>query len=63
MASRFEASEDTYILGAFVDDTLAGIIRFARFEEVTEKHRGLIAGLYVKPEFWSRRVLHGVITG
>jgi ribosomal protein S18 acetylase RimI-like enzyme len=51
VASRLQESEDTYILGAFSGDILVGIIRFSRFEEANEKHRGFIAGLYVRPDF------------
>lgn len=51
LALRLQESEDTYILGAFGDDALVGIVRFSRFEEVNEKHRGFIAGLYVRPDF------------
>lgn len=62
MASRLQASEDTYILGAFLDDILAGIIRFSRFEEANEKHRGLIAGLYVSPDFRRRGLARALVT-
>jgi RimJ/RimL family protein N-acetyltransferase len=51
VALRLQESEDTYILGAFSEDILVGTIRFSRFEEANEKHRGFIAGLYVRPEF------------
>jgi ribosomal protein S18 acetylase RimI-like enzyme len=54
LAARLQESEDTYILGAFANDVLVGIIRFARFDEANEKHRGLMAGLYVQPD-WRRR--------
>ncbi len=54
IAARLQESEDTYILGAFEDDMLVGTIRFARFDEANEKHRGFIAGLYVIPD-WRRR--------
>jgi RimJ/RimL family protein N-acetyltransferase len=50
IAARLQASEDTYILGAFLDDVLIGTIRFARFDEANEKHRGFMAGLYVRPD-------------
>ncbi len=62
MASRLQASEDTYILGAFLDDILVGIIRFSRFEEANEKHRGFIAGLYVRPDFRWRGVARALAT-
>lgn len=54
VAARLQASEDTFILGAFSDDDLVGTIRFSRFDEVNEKHRGFMAGLYVKPDFRRR---------
>jgi ribosomal protein S18 acetylase RimI-like enzyme len=62
MASRLQESEDTYILGTFLDDILVGTIRFSRFEEVNEKHRGYIAGLYVRPGFRRRGLARALIT-
>jgi RimJ/RimL family protein N-acetyltransferase len=51
IAARLQSTEDTYILGACADNVLVGTIRFSRFEEANEKHRGLMAGLYVRPDF------------
>jgi RimJ/RimL family protein N-acetyltransferase len=51
IAARLQESADTYILGAYADHFLVGTIRFSRFDEANEKHRGLMAGLYVRPEF------------
>lgn len=62
MASRLQESDDTYLLGAFVDDLLVGIIRFSRFEEANEKHRGFIAGLYIKPDFRRRGIARALVT-
>ncbi|MBW4655427.1 MAG: GNAT family N-acetyltransferase [Kaiparowitsia implicata GSE-PSE-MK54-09C] len=62
MASRLQASKDTYILGAFSDDSLVGTIRFSRFEETNEKHRGFIAGLYVRPEVRRRGIARALAT-
>jgi ribosomal protein S18 acetylase RimI-like enzyme len=59
MASRLQESEDTYILGTFLDEILVGTIRFSRFEEMNEKHRGFIAGLYVRPDFRRRGLRTG----
>lgn len=62
MALRLQKSEETCILGAFLDDILAGIIRFSLFEEVNEKHRGFISGLYVKPDFRRRGLARALVT-
>ncbi len=65
LALRLQPSEDGYILGAFADAQLVGTIRFARFKE-NEKHCGLIAGLYVTPDFRGRgvaRTLLGEVLG
>lgn len=62
VASRLQESEDTYILGAFFDGVLAGTIRFSRFEEVNEKHRGIIAGLYVRSDFRRRGLARALAT-
>ncbi|CAN5895633.1 GNAT family N-acetyltransferase [soil metagenome] len=61
VAARLQASEDTYLLGAFVDDNLVGTVRFARFEEVNEQHRGLIAGMYVAPDSRRRGVARALL--
>ena len=62
VAARLQASEDTYILGAFSDDILVGTIRFARFDEANEKHRGFMAGLYVRPDFRRRGLARALAT-
>ena len=62
VAARLQASEDTYILGAFSDDILVGTIRFARFDEANEKHRGCMAGLYVRPDFRRRGLARALAT-
>lgn len=62
VALRLQESEDTYFLGAFLDYLLVGTIRFSRFEEDNEKHRGFIAGLYVKPDFRRRGIARALLT-
>lgn len=61
VAARLQASENTYLVGAFVDDNLVGTVRFARFEEANEKHRGLIAGMYVAPDSRGRGVARALL--
>ena len=60
LAARLRASEDGYLLGAFANGKLVGSVRFARFEE-NEQHRGLIAGLYVHPDFRKRGVARALL--
>jgi RimJ/RimL family protein N-acetyltransferase len=62
VASRLQESEDTYILGAFLENILVGTIRFSRFDEANEKHRGFMAGLYVRPEFRRRGFARALAT-
>jgi RimJ/RimL family protein N-acetyltransferase len=62
IAARLQKSENTYILGAFSGNILVGSIRFSRFEEANEKHRGFIAGLYVKPDFRRRGLARAMAT-
>ncbi len=62
VALRLQESEETYILGAFSGDMLVGTIRFSRFEEANEKHRGFIAGLYVRPDFRRRGFARALVT-
>lgn len=62
VALRLQESEDTCLLGAFLDYLLVGTIRFSRFEEDNEKHRGFIAGLYVKPDFRRRGIARALVT-
>ena len=58
---RLQPAEDGYLLGAFIDDILVGTVRFARFEE-NEKHRGLVAGLYVAPDFRGRGIARALLS-
>ncbi len=59
---RLQASKDTYLLGAFLNSILVGIIRFSLFEEANEKHCGFIAGLYVQPDFRRRGIARALVT-
>ena len=62
VASRLQESKDTYLLGAFLDYLLVGIIRFSLFEEANEKHRGFIGSLYVVPDFRRRGIAQALVT-
>ena len=40
----------------------SALFAFSRFEEVNEKHRGFIAGLYVKPDFRRQGIARALVT-
>lgn len=42
-------SDENYVLGAFVENTLAGTVRFVRETGRKVRHKGSIFGLYVTP--------------
>ncbi len=58
VASRLQGSEDTYLLGAFLDYLLVGTIRFSLFEEANEKHVALLLVFMLKLIFGGA-VSHG----
>jgi len=49
MLQRLGLAEESFSLGAF-NDTLIGTARFHREEQVKERHRGSVYGVYVVPE-------------
>lgn len=42
--------DDTVVFGAFVDEVLVGVAGFAFAEDAREQHKGLLWGMYVRPE-------------
>lgn len=51
MASRLgSGSDENFVLGAFVNDRLIGIVGFFRSPEEKTRHKGRIWGVYVKSE-------------
>lgn len=60
----FEIDRTQSILSCLIrsDDVLVGTIRFSRFDEVNEKHRGFMAGLYVRPDFRRRGLARALAT-
>jgi ribosomal protein S18 acetylase RimI-like enzyme len=49
-------SADNYLLGAWDDDTLAGVVGFVREVDPPRNHIGLVWGLYVRPSYRGRGV-------
>lgn len=44
------ADPQAFILGAFVNDTIAGMMGFQRYHRTTIRHKGIIWGVYIAPE-------------
>lgn len=47
---RYSRTGDGFILGAWIDGTLAGILSFRRHEGVKRRHKGHIGSVYVVPQ-------------
>jgi len=63
IAKRLGAKEDgaeSLVLGAFTEDLVVGMAGFARFTGSKKHHKGLIWGVYVKPE-WRRKGIARVL--
>ncbi len=56
VASRISEEEDNYILGAFSDDTLVGMVGFIRENKKKLIHKSFIWGMYVVPEEQGKRI-------
>lgn len=48
---RNMGKQDWFILGAFEGDRLVGMVGFFRYEQVKTKHKGMIWGMFVHPDF------------
>ncbi len=51
MATRIAGTADRWVLGAFKEDELTGVIGFVRDGGDKSRHKGFIWGMYVAPEF------------
>lgn len=52
MASRLgSGSGENFVLGAFVNDQLLGVVGFFRSPEEKTRHKGRVWGVYVKSEY------------
>src|ERR1700733_9711030 len=55
------ASEENYVLGAFIDAKLVGTVGFGRETRVKERHKGRIWGVFVDREHRSRGIARGLM--
>jgi len=52
VASRLgSGSGENFVLGAFVNDQLIGVVGFSRSPEEKTRHKGRVWGVYVKSEY------------
>ncbi|HAT4455401.1 TPA: GNAT family N-acetyltransferase [Legionella pneumophila] len=50
-----------YVLGAFVDDLLVSCAGFYTFNSIKTKHRGVLWGMYTRPEYRGRNIATALI--
>jgi len=55
-AKRITASDDQWVLGAFAEDRLVGVVSFVRDDGDKTRHRGALYGMYVHPDWRGRGV-------
>ena len=51
-----DSNDERFFLGAFIDDSLAGMVRFEREHGTKDRHKGGITSMYVAPETRGRGV-------
>jgi GNAT superfamily N-acetyltransferase len=55
-ARRIATTDDRFMIGAFVDGALRGMVGFFREAGAKRRHRGMVWGVYVGPELRGQRV-------
>ena len=53
---RNMGKKDWFILGAFENDKLIGMVGFFRYEQVKTQHKGMIWGMFVHPDFQGKGI-------
>ncbi|EFM12493.1 GCN5-related N-acetyltransferase [Paenibacillus curdlanolyticus YK9] len=53
---RIGITEENFILGAFQEGQLIGMVGFRREHQVKVKHKGILWGMYVKQDFQGRGI-------
>ena len=60
VANRLRASDNAFVLGA-VTPALIGTVGFHRREGAKKRHKGIIWGVYVAPEYRGQKVAHALM--
>jgi ribosomal protein S18 acetylase RimI-like enzyme len=58
---RLAATSPDVVYGAFVDGALAGVVGIARESRTKNRHKAVVFGMYVAPEFGRRGVARALI--
>lgn len=57
--NRFESNvthRESFIMGAFDDEELVGMVGFLKLEKIKLQHKGIIWGMFVKPKMQGRGI-------
>ncbi len=57
--NRFESNvthQESFIMGAFDDEALVGMVGFLKLEKIKIQHKGIIWGMFVKPHIQGRGI-------
>jgi len=57
--NRFESNvthEESFIMGAFDEGELVGMVGFMKLEKIKMRHKGIIWGMFVKPDMQGRGI-------
>jgi RimJ/RimL family protein N-acetyltransferase len=61
--NRFHNESDNYLLGAFTEDgQLVGMMGFMREQRIKLRHKGMIWGVYVTPNFRGKGIAKQLLT-
>ena len=59
--ARLAATSPDVVYGAFVGGTLAGVVGIARESRTKNRHKAVVFGMYVAPEFGRRGVARALV--
>lgn len=57
-----KGGEENFVLGAFEDETLVGLVGFHRSQRQKRRHKGTVWGMLVTPAHRGRGVGHALVT-